>query len=346
MPYTQDSRAYTPGHVALELDGAQASWVVSAQGGEAAADVVEETPAPSPIARRHIGPVRYSDVELECGAGMSPQFYDWISETLSGNFARKNCAIVVTDYNSRELSRLTLSNALIAEVGFPALDGASKDPATMMVKLAPQATAYEAGSGTLGIPLVKEQKRWLPSNFRLRIGGLDCTQVRKIEPLVVTATMVDSSIGESRAYASEPARLRFSDLVITLAQGSAAQGFYEWAKQFILSGLSTPAYERSGTLEFMAPDLQEALFTLSFSGLGIHRLATGRVESGSAAIASVTAYMYYQQVRFAVGGTPQLTVSGAAGQPTLASPVATVADRPGLIAQGISPQDLVRVRPT
>src|SRR5215469_6413988 len=153
MPYAQDYTAYSPGHVALELEGAQASWVVSAQGGEATADVVEETPVPSPIVSKHIGTIRYSNAELACGAGMAPQFYDWISETLSGNFTRKNCAIVVTDDNQRELSHLTLSNALIAQVGFPTLDASSKDPATMMIQLAPQTTTYEAVRGSIGVPL-------------------------------------------------------------------------------------------------------------------------------------------------------------------------------------------------
>jgi hypothetical protein len=100
------------------------------------------------------------------------------------------------------VSRLTFTNALITEIGFPALDAASKDAAKMTIKLSPEYTRYTVTSSGEVIPKPdsQAQKKWLSSNFRLRIDGLaaDTREVIKLEALVFKQKFVEHPIGESR----------------------------------------------------------------------------------------------------------------------------------------------------
>jgi hypothetical protein len=347
MLYAQSPATTALAQVALDIEGASAGRLEAAYGGEPMADVVEETTGSGPISRKHLGSVRYSNAELTCGVGMAPQFYDWISQTLDGSFVRRNCAIVTSDANAREITRLTMSSALVAQVGFPLLDASSKDPATMSVQLAPSSSVYSSGSGfpVAALSTAGQQKRWLPSNFRLRIDGLDSSHVHRIEPIVVTTTMVDTSVGETRTSTTQPGRLHFSDLVVTLSEGAGADTYRAWAQGFMIGGHNDSSDEKSGTLELLASDLSETLFTLTFSGLGIASLSTTPADPQM--VLSVTARLYFQQVRFSVGApssSPVVVHPSTTAPQTSVSPVVSVAAHGGLIAPVATPDNLVRVQ--
>lgn len=304
MPITPDTRGYLAGRQALELDGSNVGWVESAEGGAAMADVVEEKLGPDRIVHKHIAGVKYEDITVICGTGMSKALYDWISDTLRGTHARKNGALVTADYNYTAESRLTFQDGLIREVGFPALDASSKDAAALTVKIAPELTRREVttggvGNGGVGAKGAGQQKQWLCSNFRVRLDGLDCSRVNRIEPLVATTVVVENPVGELRDYQKEPAHLDVPDLVVTLAE-SSAKDFYTWHENFVIKGKSGEDNEKSGTLELLAPNVQDVLFTLSFSGVGIYKLGPQRADTGET-IRRVTASMYCQEMRFAVG---------------------------------------------
>src|SRR2546425_13152394 len=90
-------------------------------------------------------------------------------------------------------------------------------------------------------------------------------------------------------------------LPISTAEAQAAE-FYQWHQDFVIQGHNTRDKERGGTLEFLAPDLRESLFTLTFRGLGIFKLAPEKVEVGREAIGRVKAEMYCEDIGFAYGG--------------------------------------------
>ena len=312
MPITQDPRGYVAGKHSLELDGFTAGSVESAEGGTAMADVVEEKLGPDHIVRKHIAGVKYEDITVNCGTGMSKTLYDWISDSLKAGNARKNGALVTADYNYKARSRLTFANGLIREVSFPTLDASSKDAARLTIKIAPESTRQTAttdGAVDGSKPGFSQQKKWLCANFRLKLDGLDCTHVNRIEALALKTVIVENPVGELRDYEKEPAHIEVPDLVVTLAE-SAATDFFTWHEDFVIKGNSGQDKEKSGTLELLAPNLQEVLFTLSFSGVGIYKLAS---QAGAGeTIRRVTASMYCEEMRFAAG-TGVVAPSSAAG---------------------------------
>jgi len=305
MPITADKRGYVAGKYGVELDGIMAGWVWSAEGGHATSDVVQEKLGPDHIIKKHIAGVKYEDLSVSCGTGMSKGFYEWIKASFDHKYSRKNGAIIAADYNYKEHSRLTFFNGLITEIGFPALDAASKDAAKMTIKIAPETTreSVSAGggasiSGKYAIDAAK-QKKWLPANFRLKIDGLEetCTRVNKIEAITVKQKVIENPVGELRDYEKEPAHLEIPNLVITFPE-SHAKPFYDWHEDFVIKGNNGDDKEKNGTLEYLTPNLQEVLFTLTFKHVGIFKLTPEKVESGSENIRRLKAEMYVEEMEF------------------------------------------------
>jgi phage tail-like protein len=304
MASTADGRSYVAGKYATELDGIMAGWVFSAEGGYASAEVVNEKVGSDHITHKHVGGVKYDDISVSCGTGMSKGFYDWIKASFDHNYVRKNGAVITANYNYQELSRLTFFNSLITEIGFPALDASSKDPAKMTIKWSPEYTRTTQTSGpsiTGGKYSMDQakQKKWLTSNFRLRIDGLDegCAKVNKIDAITVKQKVIDDPVGELRDYAKEPAHLEVPNLVVTLPE-AFAQTFYAWHEDFVIKGNNGDDKEKGGTLEYLAPNLQEVLFSITFSHLGIFKLTPEKVEGGSEQIRRVKAEMYCEDMKF------------------------------------------------
>src|SRR5258708_5658924 len=74
----QAARPFGAGKFALELDGVIVGVLDDADGGRPFGDVIEVRNGGDPIARKHIAGVKYEDITLTTGFGMSPAFYDWI----------------------------------------------------------------------------------------------------------------------------------------------------------------------------------------------------------------------------------------------------------------------------
>ena len=297
---TNNQRSYTAGKYGFEIGGVLAGWVKDVFGGHATSDVISETIGPDHVIHKHIAGVKYEDITVNCGTGMSKGFYEWIKATFDHKYIRHDGAIITADYDYKERSRKDFVRALITEIGFPALDAASKDAAKMTVKLAPEYTRVKKGDGKSlggaskgGYP----QKKWLPSNFRLTIDGLDCTRVNKIEALVVKQKIVENPVGELRDYEKEPAHLEIPNLVITLAE-SHAHDFYTWHEDFVINGNNGDDKEKNGTLEFLSPDLKEVLFKIAFNHAGIFRLEEEKAEAHSENIRRVKAELYVEEMKF------------------------------------------------
>jgi T4-like virus tail tube protein gp19 len=268
---TATNRSYTAGKYAMELNGQLAGWIYSAEGGHATSDVVVQPVGADRVQTKHIGGITYEPITVKFGNGMSTTYYQWIQATLAGQPARQNGAIVTCDYNFNEQSRLEWLNAIVTEIGFPACDAASKDAAMMTLKFAPEQTRILGkATGTIGTRYKGSavvQKKWLPSNFRLKIDGLDCSKVSRIE--AITASVRSATGPTSLAIAQHAAAplQQISNLVVTLAEASA-ETFYAWYKASIIQG-NTAQAQKSGQLEYLSPDLTNAIFALTFPRLTI-----------------------------------------------------------------------------
>lgn len=284
------------GSFALELDGVFAGWLSFTDGGYATAEVIAaRVPGPDPVVRKHLGAVKYEDIAIACGTGMSKSFYDWLGGLFTRTSQPKNGAILVADFNRKELSRLNFFNSLITEIGFPALDASSKDAAKMTIKISPEHTVYKKGSGKTVSPSGPDPgpaKKWTAADFRLQMDGLDCTRVNKIDAVIIRQCVAENRVGQS-----QPASLDVSNLAVTLAESSAST-FFDWHQDFVIAGNNGQGKEKHGTLDFLSPSLTDSLFRLTLKNLGIFKVSPEKIESASDAIHRVTATMYCEEMSF------------------------------------------------
>jgi hypothetical protein len=279
----------TAGRFVLDLGGEMAGHLITAEGGHASAEVITQAPGQSCLPQKNIGPARYGDITLSVATGMSAEFYEWMQAVIECQPVDKDGAIITTDFNYKEVGRQEFVNALITEIGFPSLDASSKDPAAIKVSFSPELTRRRPGKGNTIKPCTgRGQRKWLASDFRLNIDGLDCTKVQQIGALVIKQPVTAERI---------PGRIEYPNLTVTLPE-SAAQSFFDWHEDFVIDGNSGSANEKKGQLEFLAPNRAQALFTIDFRGLGIFSLVLDKLEAGADPIRRVTAEMYCEEMTF------------------------------------------------
>lgn len=291
--------SYAAGKYALELDGRVVGWLHSAEGGQAVADVVTEEFGDDWLQKKHIGNVKYEEITVTVADGMSRELFQWVRDFTQNKAGRKNGAIIAADYTYSEISRLEFHNAVITELGLPALDAASKDAAKMTIKFAPEYTRMNAGSGKKLAIDAKGQKKWLPANFRLRIDGLEeaSSRVSKIEAFTIKQKVAANAAGELRDYEKEPAKVEIPNLVITFPE-SYAKPLYDWHEDFVIRGNNSEEQEKGGTLEYLAPNMTDVLYTITFKHLGIFKLTPDKMEAGTEQIRRVKAEMYCEEMTF------------------------------------------------
>ena len=286
-----DGRTYTGGRFALELDGEKAGVLLRGGGGGATGVVVEEDPGPDGIVRKHIAGVKYEDLTVVCGTGMSKDLYHWMKDSFDRKYVTHSGRLTSWESDGTQPAARTFNDALITEVRFPALDAASKDAAKMTIKVRPESTARgKAGPRqTIGA----KQKQWLCANYRLTIGGTNFGRLASIDSFTWKQTFVEPPPpGAGKAATLEPAKLEIPNLVITLAE-SHAKPLYDWYDDFVLKGNEKD--ERTGQLTFFDPNHDE-LFSLTFAGLGIWIVDTLPPTVDN--IRRVKAELYCEQMSF------------------------------------------------
>jgi len=295
-------RNFTAENFLLNLDGVKCGFLKSVDGGGIAADVVQEQAGNTYFARKHIARVKYEELSLQIDLSLDKPVYDWIAASWNGSYARKDVEIFAADYALQIKSQREFFNALISETTIPAMDASSKDSCTMTLKLAPEYSRSKKASGKLTGNMSKgAQKRWLPSNFKLQIDGLNCSGVTKVDPFSVKQTIVAAAVGEMRDYQKLPGRIEFPNLSITLAE-SHAQSWIDWHEDFVVKGNCGDSQEKSGSLTFLAPN-QKELAHINFFNLGIFRLAPEKHQAQANQLSRIVAELYCERMEFVFPGS-------------------------------------------
>ncbi len=299
------TRGYIGSRFALEVEHVINGWLYSADGGGPTADVIIEKAGADLVARKHVGNVSYDDIVVECGLGMSQQFYKWITKTLKLDFTRLSGAIHTADVDGKIQKTIEFHHALISEITLPALDASSKSNAKMTLKMKPEYTRIRPLAGTDKITPAAypsdptKAKLWLPSNFRLRIDGLDeaCARVTKIDALTIKQNSAPLDIGNFRESRLEPTSVTIPDLAVSLPE-SAAKQFFDWQESFLVKRENDEDHEKNGTLEFLSSDMKTVLLTVTLSHIGIYKVTATKADAASAqALREIKVSMYVEEMQ-------------------------------------------------
>jgi hypothetical protein len=255
------------GRFALEIEGVTTGFLKSVDGGGIGATLASGQESGTGAAGgKRIAAVTYEDFSLTMPVYAPQPVADWIRKSWAGDETRRSGKVIAVDNFLGSISERAFSGALITELTFPACDLGGKDQAYLTMKVRPESIHFKRSDGAeVAVPPKAKRKKWIPSNFRLRIKGLDTSRVVKIDAFTV-ARKASSSPGESGA--GRGAALSFPNLRITIADQSA-DSWIKWHEDFAIKGNNSPDKERTGDLELLDVDKKSALLTLRFKGLGI-----------------------------------------------------------------------------
>jgi hypothetical protein len=149
----------------------------------------------------------------------------WAGQRIGGE-------IINVNDNFKAQSEVDFVDAVVTALEIPALDAASTAVANGKLWLRPESERWrKSDDRSLAAPNKSLEKKWLPSNFRLTIGGLDeaCRHVNKIEALTIKRKTVEMRAGTQGASGSQSSIWEPSALAFTLPTADA-RGFYDWLK--------------------------------------------------------------------------------------------------------------------
>ena len=293
------TRSYTAGRLALIGDSGVLGFPKECIGGSIKAELATHLLGPANIPKKHVAAIIYEDLTIDVDMGMSSQFYEWIGQTFDNADVTKNIEVHACDLDQKLMDVREYSTVQIGEVTIPALDGSSREPAYLAVKLVPESIRYLPGRGNPiadgGVPA----KKWLCSNFRFSLGDLPCSRVAKIDSFTWKRSFVKDEVGQFREPTKHPSKVEVPNLTLTVSMADI-NAWQAWFRSFVIDGRCSEADELSGVITFLAPDLKQELAEIEISNVGIIGLNTLTYEANREAIARFTVELYCEQMKFTV----------------------------------------------
>ena len=297
---------YTGGRFVLEFDDKKpVGFVTSIDGGQFKSDPVPSQVGANFTVTQYAGKPKYEDITVTVGMAMSPAFWKWVKASLDNKPERRSGALVGYDFDNQERSRRTFTNALISEVGFPALDASSKNQGLLSIKISPEKLEYKEGdrSPLLLAQALNEsvkQKMWVTSNFQIsldRFKGDESLRKAKVEAFTIKQNIIDNPVGGELEPRKEVGRLELPQIQISFAE-SHAKNWMAWYDRSVVKGNYS---ETPGALHFLASDMSQELMRLELDGVGITSLEFDKYEAAREGIARVKAVCYVEAMRLVPG---------------------------------------------
>jgi hypothetical protein len=292
---TVQKKSYTSGHFQLEVDGHKSTaYLKSVDGGHVVANAVDE---PIGTHNQRIKSISTLDVEpftLDFGISGARDILKWIRASWDKKYTRRNGMITHANFDLQRTYEHEFYDALITETTFPALDGAAKDTAYLKIKIQPERVVERKippGAKVTPQGGVK-QKLWTANSFRLTIDGMNGFEyTNKIEAFTIKQGVKKSFVGESRFPQIEPTKIEFPHIVGTIGL-DYADDLLKWRDQYHRDGGAEVPNQRSGELEFLAPDKKQVIFSINLFEVGIHKVALQQSQANQDSIKRVKYELY------------------------------------------------------
>jgi phage tail-like protein len=301
-------RPFTGGQFALELDGSMVGFLTSVDGGHLKSEEVKNmVGSDNYLTTKYPGKPKYEDITITVGMASSPDFWKWIKTTVEDKPERRNGAIVIYDFKHRERQRRTFYNALISEIGFPALDATSKQAATITIKISPERIKLEEPQGTRGSVSyghdeLAKQKLWLCSNFNFsldRFKGDTSLKNAKLEGFTLKQGIMMNPIGRHLDTHKYAGRLEKPSLSISFPQ-SQIKPWVEWYDTCVRHG-NYIGEMTNGVITYYASNLKTELMNINLENVGITSVEFDKLESHKEGIAKAKVSLYVETMHLEKG---------------------------------------------
>jgi hypothetical protein len=286
--YPETKRSYAQGHFELRIDGKPTTaYLKSVDGGFAKASIIDEPIGPHNERIKHTSTVEVEPISLEFGLSGAGHMLKWIQNSWKKKHERWSGQITHADFNMMPTFEHEFMDCLIVETSFPTLDGSSKEAGYIKCKIQPERVKHRslpASKDKLKAELGKKQKLWLPSNFRFNIDGIDeMRMTNKVEGITVKQGIKKHHIGGDRFPTIEPTKLEFPNISGTIALAYADK-LFKWHEELVMKGAKESKAQKTGSIEFLSPDLKKTLFAINLFEMGIVMVNVEKATANSDSI--------------------------------------------------------------
>jgi len=303
MSSTNTKKSYTSGHFELSLDGQKTTaYLKSLDGGWGKHALVDERIGPENMAIKHGSLAEVDPFSFEFGLSGANQVLQWIQDSWRKEPKPADGQIVHANFNLDATFTHEFRGALITETTFPALDGASKEAAYIKVKCLPQAVNIsQGGGGKLQPNMGQKQKLWLCSGFRLNIDGIDeMKYTNKIESFTIKQGVKALRTGRFRHAELIPTKIDFPNISGTISL-EYAKGLLDWYQKYVYHGQADPKAQKTGSLEFLAPNKKDVIFRINMFDVGLLSTSIGQSTANADQIKRVKFDMYVGRMEMDTG---------------------------------------------
>jgi hypothetical protein len=266
----------------LEVAGEPVGSLEGFHGLDVEAEIVARGMGPNNFLKKHVASVRWSPGVATCGSGMGKGMYGWIAETLDGGAATRNGSVRLADPASAVAS-LDFAGARLTAVGFPGLDGSSKDPASVTVEFVPRQVVWSEGGGAAPAPPSGRSDAWRSANFRVEIAGLPCDRVARVEAFAwLRAEDGTSSVPDVRLAISRT-------------------DYEPWeaaARRWFIDRDHRDKHEMNGRIVLLSPDLREELAVIELENIGFRKFCRDDPTVGDETAGRFAVEFYVEKIGF------------------------------------------------
>jgi hypothetical protein len=267
------------------IDGHKTSaYLKSVEGGHVKTQVTEEAVGHHLQRIKHLAVTEIEPITIDFGLAGAKDILKWIQDSWRRQFSRRNGQITHANFDMFPTYETEFFEALVTETVFPALDGNSKDPGYLKIKVQPERVSenHKPGTGTrISGTLTDKQKQWNLSSFRFHIEGIDEMKfTNHIDSFTIKQGFKKLYTGLDRFPQIEPTKIDFPNITGTIAQGYTEK-LIEWHKQTNYKDeYNDPKTQKHGYIEFLGTE-GEVLFRLNLDEIGLVSLSTAPSTANS-----------------------------------------------------------------
>lgn len=298
------ARPYATGYFALDLDGVNCGMIKSIEGLNTKAEVIRLANAGGYRQNAQLGTIKPEDCKLQMAGIMAGPLADWIKAALDMNHVYKQGSVIAADFNLKSAAITQFTDALLTKIGFPKVDGASKDPAYVSIEFAVQTVKKLKGDGAdVKKDLSAKQKTLRTDSFRVvvdKIGADPCKRINTFEGVDVKMKVSRDEIGDARWYELIPGALNeMPNIKFTVAEVDA-EPFYAWHQDFVIDGNCGAEQETSIELTYLDQSLKNELMMLTFKNVGIFNLSADKQDDNSGSVRRITCEAYCEDIAWEI----------------------------------------------
>lgn len=306
----------------LYVDGADAGAILAWEGGDFRAKAVTA----GPTGTKAPGSPGLAPVTLRVAFPPAAPLASWISEVAAGGSPRRTLLLVDSDALRRPAEAYEVSDALLTEIVFPALDASAAAFGAMQLVF----TGARGSAVSVPARLAPGPARTLSTGFQLSVAGLEGKGVSRIEGLTIRQAAQPVTRGAERFAQAAAGTTEISNLRITLSRATAST-WRAWHADYVINAAGPGATKREAVIALIDPTGTPGPISLVLTGCGI--LSLSRPPDTAGVAEKYVAELFIEKVAFT--GLPPVV----GGPKAATKPEPAPADKPAPAVGAANPAD-------